>query len=198
MLKTPSGRVYAFYNHNTDNVREVPRDPVPGKPKTMEKRVDSLGHFVFRFSDDHGVTWSPKRYDIPMREFQIDRENSTGGKIKFFWNVGKPFIRGADAYVPIHKVGGFGEGFFTRSEGAFLKSDNILTERDPAKIRWVTLPEGDVGMRTPNGGGPIAEEQSTVVLSGWLAFLRLPHDRRPPGEQHQPRRRPDVGAARVS
>jgi hypothetical protein len=165
LLKTPSGRIYAFYNHNTDNIREVPRDFVPGKPRAMEKRVDSLGHFVFRFSDDHGVTWSLKRYDIPMREFEIDRANLTGGKIKFFWNVGKPFVRGSDAYVSIHKVGGFGEGFFTGSEGAFLKSDNILTERDPEKIRWVTLPEGDVGLRTPNGGGPIAEEQSTVVLS---------------------------------
>jgi len=165
LLKTPFGRVYAFYNHNTDNIREVPRDIVPGKPRSVEKRVDSLGHFVFRFSDDHGVTWSPKRYDIPMREFKIDRQNSTGGKIKFFWNVGKPFIRGTDAYVSIHKVGGFGEGFFTSSEGAFLKSDNILTERDPEKIRWITLPDGDVGLRTPKGGGPIAEEQSTVVLS---------------------------------
>jgi Concanavalin A-like lectin/glucanases superfamily/BNR/Asp-box repeat len=165
LLKTPSGRIYAFYNHNTDNVREVPRDFVPGKPRAMEKRVDSLGHFVFRYSDDHGVTWSPKRYDVPMREFEIDRANLTNGKIKFFWNVGKPFVRGGSAYVSIHKVGGFGEGFFTGSEGAFLKSDNILTERDPELIRWITLPEGDVGLRTPHNGGPIAEEQSTVVLS---------------------------------
>jgi hypothetical protein len=165
LLKTPSGRVYAFYNHNTENVREVPRDPVPGRPRSMEKRVDSLGHFVFRFSDDHGATWSAKRFDVPMRAFQIDRENSTAGKIKYFWNVGKPFVRGAEAFVPVHKVGGFGEGFFTRSEGAFLASDNILSERDPERIRWSTLPEGDVGLRTPHGGGPIAEEQSTVVLS---------------------------------
>jgi hypothetical protein len=165
LLKVPSGRIYAFYNHNTDNVREVPRDPIPDKPPSMEKRVDSLGHFVFRYSDDHGVTWSKQRYDIPMRAFDIDRENSTGGKIKFFWNVGKPFVHGDSAYVSIHKVGGFGEGFFTRSEGAFLRSDNILMERDPAKVRWITLPVGDVGLRTPINGGPIAEEQSTVVLS---------------------------------
>jgi hypothetical protein len=31
---------------------------------------------------------------------------------------------------------------------------------------WETLPDGEVGLRTPPGGGPIAEEQSTVVLGG--------------------------------
>ena len=26
LLKVPGGRIYAFYNHNTDNVREVKRE----------------------------------------------------------------------------------------------------------------------------------------------------------------------------
>ena len=58
-----------------------------------------------------------------------------------------------------------GEGFFRQSEGALLKSDNLLSEPDPEKIHWKTLPDGEVGLRTPPGGGPIAEEQSYVVLS---------------------------------
>ncbi len=163
-LQVPSGRIYVFYNHNTDNLRAVKADDPPFEGG-MCKRVDSQGHFVYKYSDDQGKTWSQKRYEIPQRDFDIDRENPYGGEIKFFWNVGKPFQHKGAGYVPIHKVGGFGYGFFTRNEGALLMSNNILTESDPEKIRWETLPDGDVGLRTPVGGGPIAAEQSYSVLS---------------------------------
>ncbi|HZT31220.1 MAG TPA: exo-alpha-sialidase [Bryobacteraceae bacterium] len=169
LLKTPYGRVYAFYNHNTDNVRQVIADK-PAYPDGFCRRVDSLGHFVFKYSDDNGRTWSPRRYDVPMRDFEIDRHNPYGGKLKFFWNVGRAFTYRGAGYVPLHKVGGFGEGFFTSSEGVLLRSDNILTERDPDKVRWRTLPDGDVGLRAPAGGGPIAEEQSFSVLSDGSIF----------------------------
>lgn len=130
LLKTPSGRVYALYNHNTDNLRAVKADAPPYKGGLC-RRVDSLGCFVFKFSDDGGRTWSPQRYVIPVREFAIDRENAYQGKVRFFWNAGKPFVRSGTAYVPLRKAGGSGHGFFTRSEGVFLRSDNLLTEQDP-------------------------------------------------------------------
>jgi hypothetical protein len=164
------GRVYCFYNHNTDNLREAIGDPRFCKDG-KEKRVDSLGYYVFKYSDDGGRSWSSRRHNVPIREFAIDRENPYGGKVRFGWNVGKPFVSGAAAYISFHKVGGFGEGFFNRSEGVLLRSDNILTERDPEKIRWVTLPDGDVGLRAPPGGGPIAEEQSYVVLSDGSIYV---------------------------
>ncbi|MCS7023178.1 MAG: exo-alpha-sialidase [Bryobacteraceae bacterium] len=171
MLKTPSGRIYIFYNHNTDNVRQVLGDDPPYKDRIV-RRVDSLGHFVFKYSDDHGRSWSPRRYEIPQRDFEIDERNVYQGKLKFFWNVGRPFTFRGVAYVPIHKVGGLGEGFFTSSEGALLRSENLLTEQDPEKIRWETLPEGKVGLRTPAGtGGPVAEEQSFSVLSDGSFFV---------------------------
>ncbi len=169
LLKVPGGRIYCFYNHNTDNLRELEGDPEVF-PEGKVRRVDSQGHFVFKYSDDGGRSWSAKRYEIPMRRFEIDRENVYGGEIPFGWNVGRPVIRDGVAYVSFHKVGGFGEGFFNRSEGALLASDNILTEPDPGKIRWETLPEGDVGLRAPAGGGPIAEEQSYVTLSDGSMF----------------------------
>lgn len=161
MFKVSSGRIYIFYNHNTDNVREI----LSHDRKQPIKRVDSLGHFVFKYSDDHGRSWSAVRYDIPFRLFQCDRENVYGGTPCFFWNVGKPFVLNGRVYVSLHKVGQMGRGFFQQSEGALLKSDNLLTETDPAKIRWETLPDGDVGLRTPPGGGPISEEHSYCVLS---------------------------------
>ena len=160
LQKALSGRVYVFYNYNRDNVREVKRED-----GGVYSRVDSLGAFVFKFSDDHGRTWSARRYEIPVREFACDRENVYGGRIRFFWNVGRPIVHKNAVLVPLHKVGAMGKGFFAQSEGAFLRSANLLTERDPEKIVWETLPDGDQGLRTPTGGGRIAEEQSVCVLS---------------------------------
>ena len=164
LLKVPSGRLYCFYNHNTDNLRWVKGEP-PAYPDGQCKRVDTQGYFVFKFSDDHGRNWSPTRTVIPVREMEIDRQNPYGGKVRYFWNVGRPFVHNGAAFVPLIKVGGFGKGFMTRSEGVLLRSANILDQKDPAAITWETLPEGDAGLRTPAGGGPIAEEQSYVTLS---------------------------------
>lgn len=169
ILKTPGGRLYTFYNHNTDNIRRVVGDPA-AYPDGWCTRVDSLGYFVCKYSDDHGRTWSEKRHTIPVREFEIDRENTSNGKIRYFWNVGKAFWLGDVAYVPLHKVGGFGVDFFTRSEGALIRIPNLATEMDPEKLLFETLPEGDVGIRAPEGAGPIGEEHSFVVLSDGSIF----------------------------
>lgn len=164
MLKVPSGRVYIFYNHNTDNTRRIKADNPPYRDGYCY-RVDSQGYYVFKYSDDHGKSWSKQRYPIGVREFEIDRQNAYQGAIRFFWNVGKPFTLRDKAYVSLHKVGGFGDGFFTSNEGVLLKSSNLLLEKDPLKILWETLPDGDIGLRTPPGGGPIAAEQSYSLLS---------------------------------
>ena len=161
MLKTPSGRVYIFYCHNTDDTREI----LSHDKKTRFTRVDCQGHFVFKYSDDHGKTWSSKRYEIPVRSFKCDLENVYGGKNRFFWNVGKPFTREGEAFIPLSKVGKMGDGFYAQSEGALLCSPNMLTESDPEKIQFETLPVGLVGLRTPEGGGPVSEEHSYIVLS---------------------------------
>ena len=156
MVKTSTGRIYAFYNHNTDNVREIPGPG--GKPV---KRVDCLGHFVFKYTDDHGKSWSAQRYEMPMREAQIDRDNVTGGKTRIFWHVGRPCVHRGAVYVPFSKMVGITN--LSQSEAWFLRSDNLLTERDPEKIRWTTLPDGETGLRAP--AGIIAEEPSLVALS---------------------------------
>ncbi len=169
LLKAPSGRIYCFYNYNLDNVRKV-RAERSAYPDGYCRRVDSMGYFVFKYSDDHGRTWSAKRHIIYVREMRIDRENPYQGEIRFFWNVGKAFSEGGRGYVPLHKVCGFGLGFFTRTEGVLLESDNILTETDPEKIRWETLPDGEDGLKTPPGGGLIAEEQSVSVMSDGSFF----------------------------
>ncbi len=164
IMKVPSGRVYAFYNHNTDNVRRVQADNPPYGDGYCT-RVDSLGHFVFKYSDDHGRSWSEQRCDIPVREMEIDRLNADGGRLRYFWNVGKPLVADGAAFVSLHKVGGFGEGFFTSNEGVLLKSENILSESDPEKISWQTLPDGERGLRAPEGGDTVSSEHSYSLLS---------------------------------
>ena len=158
MLKAPSGRVFVFYNHNSDNIREAlstgGRRPV--------KRVDSLGHFVFKYSDDGGRSWSSRRFDIPLRRFRCDLENVYGGELCFFWNVGRAFLYDGEAYVTLNKLG---DARFEHSEGVLLHSPDLLTVDDPALAAWETLPDGDIGLRTPPGGGDIAEEHNITVLS---------------------------------
>lgn len=161
-LIVPSGRVYAFYTYNAQNLREVKADKGP------IKRVDTLGEYTFKFSDDGGLTWSKERYFVPVREMDIDRRNPYGGKVRFFWGVGKPAVVNGAVYLPVAKVGRFGEGFIAESQGVFLRSDNLLTETDPAKFRWETLPNGDLGLRSPEG--PIAEEPTVVGLSDGTLF----------------------------
>ncbi len=169
LLKVPGGRVFAFYNHNSDNLRRVKADDPPYKGGWCT-RVDTLGYYVFKYSDDHGRTWSKQRFAIPAREFEIDRENPYAGAVRFFWNVGRPFVHDGAAYVPLHKVGRFGQGFLARTEGVLLRSDNLVTEADPQRVTWQTLPDGEIGLRAAAGGGPVAEEQSFSVLSDGSFF----------------------------
>ena len=65
LLKISGGRIYIFYVHNSDNVREVAADPGPWFPDGKCTRVDSLGYFVYKFSDDGGRSWSNQRFAIP-------------------------------------------------------------------------------------------------------------------------------------
>jgi hypothetical protein len=160
LLVPASGRIYAFYTYNKDNQRTVLTED--GRELT---RVDSLGSYAYRFSDDGGRSWSAERYEIPMRLFECDRNNPYGGDVRFFWGVGKPFIHDEAAYVVSCKVGSLGRGFFTQNEGVLFRSDNLLTEPDPNEHRWETLPEGEVGVRTPMGGGRIAGEFNATPMN---------------------------------
>ena len=163
-LKVPGGRVYAFYNYNTQNLREV-----PSNSESVGRRVDTLGSYVFKYSDDGGRTWSDERFEIPMRSMRIDRTNNTGGDVLFFWGVGKPIIAGDNAYFGFAKVGKWGTpGGMVTSQGVFMHSDNILRETDPEAIRWQLLPEGDEGLRAPKG--PVSDESNLVTLADGSLF----------------------------
>ncbi|NCO37399.1 MAG: hypothetical protein COZ06_08140 [Armatimonadetes bacterium CG_4_10_14_3_um_filter_66_18] len=152
-LLTPSGRVYAFYGYNGDNLTSL--DGWKGK-----FRGDMLGWCVTRYSDDSGRTWS-ERHRLPMRATACDRSNDWQGKHQIWWTIDKPVTHGGHAYFALTKLGRY---MLDMGEGWVFHSDNLLTEPDFAKVRWELLPEGEHGIRAPEFGS-VQEEHNVVPLS---------------------------------
>lgn len=156
-LKVPGGRIYVFYNYNKFLF-------------TGREGVNS-GPFAYRYSDDHGKTWSENRYEVPIRKTKIDEANYTNGKYQFFWSIDKPVVTKNAAYITFSKIQRDSTDqpvTFSRSEGFILKSQNILEEKNPEKIKWTTLPDGDTGINNPQFGRVQAEHNMEVMNNGDL------------------------------
>lgn len=169
LLVVPSGRVYVFYN-----VAGVDVDIA-----NWEAAKSTAGTYNFKYSDDHGRTWSKKRYQVPIRRTRVDREVAPEAKIPedlmWGWCVDAPDIAHGSAFFIFNKFSNFRMWKYVESEGWFIRSDNILTENDPEKIRWTTYPEGEEGIYSPElrrpghprlgKGGGIQTEFHSVGLS---------------------------------
>jgi hypothetical protein len=149
-LLTPYERLYAFYVYNGDETSF-------GKGKNLDS---SHGWYVYRYSDDAGKTWSD-RYRVPIRETVCDRTFLNGNIAQMFWGVSKPQIAGNDIFISFSKLG---EHWLGLGEGWIVHSDNILNEKDPAKIHWELLPEGEYGIRHPDFGS-VQEEHILQPLN---------------------------------
>lgn len=142
----PYGRVYAFYDYNGDRI--------------TGRRADMLGWYVFKYSDDHGRTWSDKRYRLPVRRTACDQNNGFEDGTQIFWGIDKPIIAHNNLMFAFTKLGKY---MLDQGEGWFFQSSNILHERDPNKIQWEMLPEGDHGLRADRFGS-VQEEHNIVAL----------------------------------
>ena len=150
-LVTPSGRVYVFYNYNGENI--------------TIRRADCEGWYCYKYSDDHGRTWS-ERYRLPMRLTDADRNNDYQGKHQLFWGIDQPVTFGNTAVFGFTKIGR--ESDYGLSEGWFFRSDNILTEQDAGKIEWQLLPDGEAGLRAPEHGSVQTEHNIVPLTNGDL------------------------------
>lgn len=148
---TRYGRAYVFYVYNGDEI-----DSLNGK----KIRNDMLGWYCYKYSDDGGLTWS-QRYRLPMRLTACDRQNDWQGKTQIFWGIGKPIHLGEGMVFGFTKLGKY---MLDNGEGWFFRCDNINREKDPNKLVWQLLPEGDHGLRNPDYGS-VQEEHNLVSLS---------------------------------
>ncbi len=126
-LKVPGGRVYVFYTYNADNLRVVPAG-TPSQSTAASIRWGNIASSIPTTAAARGraVRRSPCRRGWTARTTCAD-------ELMFFWGVGKPITVGDDAIFGFAKVGKWGTpGAMVRSQGAFLRGDNILRERDPA------------------------------------------------------------------
>ncbi len=155
--------MFVFYTYNAARLTEAIADG------GTTARVDTLGEYACRYSDDGGRTWS-EHFFLPVQAGAIDRANPYRGSVRFFWGVAKPVVLPpiatagkSSVLLPFAKVGRFGEGFMAETEAWFLRSDDLLSVMEPRDAVWTTLPEGERGLTAPDG--PIAEEPSVAVLS---------------------------------
>jgi len=150
-LIVPSGRAYAFYDYNYDG-----------------QATQHGGWLCFRYSDDNGRSWSGRRYRVPMRLTSRDRTNDCGGQHQYFWVIDKPVISGGSAFFCLPKL--YSGVPLDGGEGWIVHSDNILAESDPEQIHWELLPDGDVGVISPDLGS-VQEEQNVEVLSDGSLYM---------------------------
>ncbi|MDD6882466.1 MAG: sialidase family protein [Eubacteriales bacterium] len=163
LVVADNNRLFCLYNCNVCHL---------SAEEAGFRRMDFGDAFCFRYSDDEGVHWS-ERYEIPIRDFAIDRSPEghlpDGRKYRFFWNVSRPFFHGDTLYCALAKVA-FAQwmskkgacGSVERNEIVLLRARDLATNPNAT---WETLPEGEVGIRPPKGGGNVAEEPFFVRLS---------------------------------
>lgn len=137
----PSGRVFAFYN-----LKDTRAD-VPGKL-----------WFGFRYSDDHGATWSKQRHPLPLPRLPQDKPNQAPNG----WSVCPPVIKDGAMFISFARFSPPGRSL---GRGSIYCSTNVLTETDAHKIRWEELPANHDALRSESIGSNMQEEHILVPLS---------------------------------
>lgn len=140
LLVAPSGRVFLFYN-------------------VKDGRADVPGRLVFccRFSDDHGATWSPRRYPLPLPRLPQDKPNQTPNG----WSVCPPVARDDVAILSFSRFVPPGRSL---GRGVIYRSPNLLTEPDLTQVRWEVLPEDSGALRSESIASNMQEEHILVPL----------------------------------
>ena len=148
---TKYGRVYVFYDYNGDKIHEL-----NGQTNIRE---DMLGWYCYKYSDDGGKTWS-KRYRLDVRKTVADLNNDWKGEVQIMWGIGKPADVDDGMMFAFAKIRQY---MLDYSEGWFFRCDNINTEKDPEKLKWIMLPESQNGLKNETLG-PINAEQNIFQM----------------------------------
>ncbi len=141
LTKTPEGRIYAFYN-------------------LKDSRGDVRGNrmFCYRWSDDHGETWSAERGEIPLEKLDHEADFvSPNG-----WSVCPPFHRDGKTYLAFSRYVPPGR---TEGRGFVYSSPDLLSVERPETASWERLPREHQGLRSEEIGGSYQEEHIVLPLS---------------------------------
>ena len=147
---TDYGRVYVFYNYNGDKIHEL---------KGKKIREDMIGWYCYKYSEDEGKTWS-QRYRLDVPKTAADMHNDWNGEVQIMWGIGKPVDVEEGMMFAFTKIRKY---MLDYSEGWFFRCDNINTEKDPKKLKWVMLPESQNGLKN-EALGPINAEQNIFQM----------------------------------
>lgn len=180
-----TGRIYLFLHEGRQHGGGLARNAV---------EVDA-GSFGCMHSDDGGTTWSGIQ-SLPV----FDRDISVFSD-RIHAHLNHPPQLMPDGRVVLPFTQGMRNGATRRAwqlccaEASLLECENVLTERDPAKLRFSLLPSGTHGLRadlvkhadnpavidlaTAFGGRPVelaanAQEPTVVALSDgrWVCVMR--------------------------
>lgn len=149
---TSFGRVYVFYDYNGDKIHTL--------REQKNIREDMLGWYCYRYSDDEGKTWS-RRYRLDVRKTNVDYANDWKGKVQILWGIGKPVDVDQGMMFAFSKIRHY---LLDDSEGWYFRCDNINTEKDVSRLRFVMLPDGDNGVKN-SAYGPVNSEQNLFQLN---------------------------------
>lgn len=148
---TDYGRVYVFYNYNGDKIHELNGN--------NDIREDMLGWYCYKYTEDEGRTWS-KRYRLNVPKTAVDLHNDWKGEVQIMWGIGKPVDVDSGMMFAFTKIGKY---MLNDSEGWFFRCDNINSEKDPEKLKWVMLPESQNGLKN-EVLGPVNAEQNIFQM----------------------------------
>jgi len=132
-----TGRIYLFLHEGRQH---------GGATVHPSPEVDA-GTFGFLFSDDAGATWS-ETHPVPVFERDI---SVFPGRIHGHLNHPPQLMPDGRVVLPFTQ--GMRNGATRRAwqlccaEASFLECDNLLTESDPARLRFALLPPGPHGLR---------------------------------------------------
>ncbi len=144
-VHSETGRIYIFYSKNTGQ---------------SQVREDTTAVLTLAWSDDDGITWRRGPVlPLPRCEWSHPDPSSDPNWINIFAPIrtkAGTVICGAGRYKAgpdLHK-GWQGRSDDRETELVFFHFENILTERDPMRLRVNVYPGGPRGLRIPRKGAP--------------------------------------------
>ena len=158
-------RIWVFYNKCTGIVDTD--DNVSGELRGI-------------YTDDEGASWSPE-FTVPFRRWAIASPNTQVPPNWIVWHQAVEMRHGTilvpGTNWPSKQLSEHDPDALNGWECWFWRFDNILTERDPAKLKVSLLPDSDHGIRVSmldNSRDSCCQEPTVVCLSDgrWFSVMR--------------------------